>query len=377
LFVKEYLLKIVLLPGDGIGKDVTCEVSKLLEVLDKKCSLSLEVKSFDCGGEYYLKHGIEWPDGTFETCRDWSDAIFLGAVGWPGAVLEDGDPAGKNVLFGLRLGLDLYANIRPVKLLEGVTHRVHSRRVNVWQPDEVDLVIFRENTEGLYCPAHGYLERRGVKEVAIDNRIITRKGCLRIIRKAFIHAVERAERSGKTPHVTCVDKSNVLDGCRLFRSIFKEVALEYPLVETDFRYIDAFCQALLWEPGSFDVCVLANLFGDIASDVAAVPGGGLGMAPSGECGDDWALFEPVHGSAPPLAGTGKANPLGAIRSALMMLYWCGTQKEGCSAAIGAGDYLSLAIDTLIAEKKVLPEELGGSSSTSEIGDELVRIISSL
>ena len=224
---------------------------KILKALDRRCSLELELKSFACGGQYYLEHGVEWPSEAFSTCKEWSDAIFLGAVGWPGATLDDGDPAGKNVLFGLRLGLDLYANIRPVNLIKGVTHRVHDRRLNVWKPEEVDMVIFRENTEGLYCPAHGYLERRGIKEVAIDTRIITRKGCERIIRRAFEAACQRAEISGKDPHVTCVDKSNVLDGCRLFRAIFREISVEFPQVQTDFRYIDAFCQALLWEPGSF------------------------------------------------------------------------------------------------------------------------------
>jgi len=370
-------LKIVLLPGDGIGKDVTVEVSKILDALDEKYSLSLETRSFDCGGEYYLKNGIEWEDEAFESCKNWSDAIFLGAVGFPGAVLPDGDPAGKNVLFGLRLGLDLYANIRPVSLMEGISHRVHQRRVEVWQPEEVDLVIYRENTEGLYCPAHGFLTRKDVSEVAVDSRIITRKGCERIIRRAFEAAVKRAESSGKTPHVTCVDKSNVLDGCRLFRSIFKEIADEFSFVETDFRFIDAFCQALLWEPGSFDVAVMPNLFGDIASDVSAVLGGGLAMASSAEIGDEWALFEPVHGSAPPLAGTGKANPLGAIFSAQMMLSWCGENKDGCKEATKASAALLQAIDILVEEKNVLPEDLGGTASTSEIGNELVRIISSL
>ena len=393
-------MKVVFLPGDGVGRDVTAQARKLLEKLAQQFEFPLEVKEFECGGKYYLDCGKEWPDEAFSVCRDWADAIFLGAVGWPKAKLPSGDPAGKNVLFGLRLGLDLYANIRPAKLLPGVGHRVHSRRLQIWEPGEVDLVIFRENTEGLYADTHGLLSRGGLGEVAVDSRVITRRGSERIIRAAFQEAEARyqervthaqegaahsqegaahsqegaAQSSVKKAHVTCVDKSNVLDGCRLFRSIFREIAKEFPDVETDERYIDAFCQALLWEPKSFDVAVMPNLFGDIASDVAAVLGGGLGMAPSYQRSDTHALFEPVHGSAPPLAGTGRANPLAAILSLELMLQWLGRgQLEGAENARRAAKSLSRAILQLLEEAVTLPEELGGKAACEQVGDEIARL----
>ncbi len=368
-------MKIVFLPGDGVGRDVTTEAEKMLHKLAEVFEFTVETKTFPCGGQYFLETGKEWPEEAFDTCRDWADAIFLGAVGWPGAKLNSGDPAGKNVLFGLRLGLDLYANIRPARLLPGVGHRVHKRRLQIWQPEEVDLVIFRENTEGLYAPTHGLLSRGGVGEVAVDSRVITRKGSERIIRAAFAEAVKRAEGTGRDPHVTCVDKSNVLDGCRLFRSIFHEVAADFPDVKLDERYIDAFCQAILWEPASFDVVVTPNLFGDIASDVGAVLGGGLGMAPSYQRSDVHALFEPVHGSAPPLAGTGRANPLAAILSLQLMLQWLG-QKEADFAgkAQNAAESLENAVLELLSAGKVLPEELGGESTCGQIGEELARLL---
>ena len=376
-------MKIVFLPGDGVGRDVTAQARRLLEKLAEQFSFPLEVKQYECGGQYYLEHGVEWPEEAFATCRDWADAIFLGAVGWPKATLPSGDPAGKNVLFGLRLGLDLYANIRPAKLLPGVGHRVHSRRLQIWQPDEVDLVIFRENTEGLYADTHGLLSRAGQGEVAVDSRVITRRGCERIIRAAFLEAEKRAKaRQSKAAqaqgqaHVTCVDKSNVLDGCRLFRSIFKEIAQEFPNVETDFRYIDAFCQALLWEPKSFDVAVMPNLFGDIASDVGAVLGGGLGMAPSYQRSDDHALFEPVHGSAPPLAGTGRANPLAAILSLELMLQWLATRSiDEAEGAEKAAQAISKAVAELLRQGDTLPEELGGRATCEQIGDKVAQLCS--
>ena len=383
-------MKIVFLPGDGVGRDVTAQARKLLEKLAEQFSFPLEVNQFECGGQYYLEHGVEWPEEAFATCRDWADAIFLGAVGWPKATLPTGDPAGKNVLFGLRLGLDLYANIRPAKLLRGVGHRVHERRLQIWQPDEVDLVIFRENTEGLYADTHGLLSRKGQGEVAVDSRVITRRGSERIIRAAFLEADKRAKArqnqgaqgdghthgQRKRAHVTCVDKSNVLDGCRLFRTIFKEIAQEFPNTETDFRFIDAFCQALLWEPKSFDVAVMPNLFGDIASDVGAVLGGGLGMAPSYQRSDDHALFEPVHGSAPPLAGTGRANPLAAILSLELMLQWLATRPiKEAEAAEKAAQAISKAVSELLRQGDTLPEELGGTATCEQIGDKVAQLCS--
>jgi len=364
-------MKIVWLPGDGIGRDVSTEARRVLDTVDETFGLELCFEEYPCGGQHYLETGNEWPEGTFERCRDWADATFLGAIGWPGAQLETGEPAGKAVVFGLRFGLDLYANIRPVCCYPGTTHRVHERRCVVWEPDDVDLVVVRENTEGLYAPIRGTLSRGQVETLAIDNRVITRVGSERIIEAAFALARQRASTRTRAPRVTCVDKSNVLDGCRLFRSVFTEVAKRYSDIETDYRYIDAFCQAVLWEPRSFGVIVTTNMFGDIASDVTAVLGGGLGCAPSAELGQRHGLFEPVHGSAPALAGTGTANPLAAVLSAAMMLEWYGRSDERFQTAVRS---IRNAVEDLLAKGKTLPEDLGGSSSCGAVGEALCERI---
>src|SRR3990172_10202946 len=286
--------KLVLLPGDGTGPEVLREAMKVLDAVEETFGVAFDKVPYPVGGEHYLRTGKEWPDGAFETCKA-ADAILLGAVGHPDAVLPNGELAGIGVLFGLRFGLDLYANVRPTKLYAHIPHKVHDGFKQVWDAGKVDFVIVRENTEGLYTPTRGFLTRGGVDELAVDSRVITRKGAQRVARFAFELAKTREGAPADGTHrVTCVDKSNVTAGCKLFRRIYDEVAPPYPGVERDYAYIDAFCQWIIRAPEFYDVAVTSNMFGDIATDLAAVLQGGMGMAAGGNIGDAHAMFEPIH-----------------------------------------------------------------------------------
>jgi 3-isopropylmalate dehydrogenase len=360
-------LKVYLLPGDGVGPEVVREGVKVLKAAEGAFGLSFEF--IDCAGGalYYKEHGKDWPDGTFERLRDDSDAILLGAVGWPGIVKPDGGLAGGSLVLGVRFGLDLYANVRPTKLYQGVRHKIHDGFKQVWEPGKVDFVIVRENTEDLYSNTHGHLTRGGVTEVATDVRLITRKGSERVIRFAFELARKRAGAVSDGKHrLTCVDKSNVMRGCQLFRQVFDEVAHAYPMVERDYAYIDAFQQWLIRQPEFYDVAVTSNMMGDIATDLAAVLQGGMGMASSGNIGERHAMFEPIHGSAPKHAGQDKVNPMATALAAVQMLDYLG-DKEGQKACHEAARAVDAAVAQVLAEGKTLTYDLGGAAKCSEVG----------
>jgi 3-isopropylmalate dehydrogenase len=328
--------------------------------------MNLDLTTYPVGGQYYLEKGIEWPDGCFEECKA-ADAILLGALGWPTALLPNGELAGLGVIFALRFGLDLYANVRPTKLYPNVRHKVHRNFKQVWEVGQVDFVIVRENTEGLYSPVHGYLARGGTQEMAIDDRIITRKGCERVIRFAFEMAKRRSGAPVDSKHrVTCVDKSNVTLGCKLFRRIYDEIATGYPTVEKDYALIDAFMQWLVRSPEFYDVCVTTNMFGDIATDLASVLQGGMGMAAAGNIGDQHAMFEPIHGSAPRHAGKDVANPIATILAIHMMLEWLG-KRRGDKTALEASQVVEHAVQSVLREGRTLTYDLGGTASCSEVG----------
>ncbi len=340
---------------------------EVLEAAQEAYDVHLETERFACGAQHYKDHGSEWAEGAFEATKA-QDAILLGAIGWPGVNLPSGDIAGAGVVFGLRFGLDLYANVRPAKLFDGVPHKIHGDFQQVWRPDLVDMVILRENTEGLYTPARGTLERGGHAEVAIDNNVITRKGAERLIRKGFELAQRRDGAPGDgTTRVTCVDKANVLEGSRLFRGTFEEVAMGFADVETDTAYVDAFCQWLVRSPEYYDVCVTTNMLGDIVTDLAAVLQGGMGMAPSGNIGDEHAMFEPVHGSSPKHAGKDKVNPMAAILAGGMMLDWLGEQ-HGDERCLEAGQAIEDAVAAVLADGKPLTYDLGGQAKLSTVAD---------
>lgn len=365
-------VEVVVLAGDGVGPEVLGAARKVLDVALAREEAEVAWVEFPCGGKHWSETGEEWPAEAFERCRS-ADAVLLGAVGYPGAIKPDGELAGGGVLFGLRLGLDLYANVRPCRLYRGVPHRIHDGFRTVWDPDQVDLVLVRENTEGAYVPIKGTLSRGGADEVAVDSRVITRKGATRVITRAFEIATRR-KASGRGPgRVTCVDKSNVLAGCRLFRACFQEVAADFPDIETRTMYIDAFCHALVRQPEEHDVVVLPNLQGDIATDLAAALQGGMGMAASGNLGDEHGMFEPVHGSAPDLAGTGRANPLAAVLSGSMLLEYVGERRDR-PALRKAAAAVEAAVQALLISGEVMPADLGGQASCAEVTDDLLRLL---
>ncbi len=374
------MAKIVSLPGDGVGKEVVAAALVVLEAAQEKHGFDLDIQHVDCGAQYYSRTGSEWQEGGLAACKE-ADAVLLGAVGWPGVSLSDGNIAGWNVIFGLRLGLDLYANVRPCKLFPGVPHKISEKFTQVWAPENVDMVIYRENTEGSYTPTRGMLSRAGLDEVAIDTRVITRKGATRIAEKAFEMAEARAalrKKGGaeapqpRESKVTCIDKSNVRAGCRLFRACYDEVGAKHPKVARDYAYVDAFTQSLVRNPEWYDVCVAPNMLGDIVTDLAAVLQGGMGMAASGNIGDKHAMFEPVHGSAPKHAGKDVINPYAAILTAGMMLEHVGGKRKDKRIAAG-GRAIEAAVKACVA-KQVFTYDLGGKAKCSEVGQAVAKAV---
>ena len=366
--------KVYLLPGDGVGPEVVREGVKIIKAAEGAFGLSFEFIEVPGGALYYKEHGKDWPDGSMERLRDDSDAILLGAVGWPGISKPDGALAGGSLVLGVRFGLDLYANVRPTKLYPGVQHKIHDGFKQVWEPGKVDFVIVRENTEDLYSNTHGHLTRGGVTEVATDVRIITRKGCERVIRFAFEIAKKRkgAISDGKR-RVTCVDKSNVMRGCQLFRQVYDEVAAGYGGIERDYAYIDAFQQWLIRQPEFYDVAVTSNMMGDIATDLAAVLQGGMGMASSGNIGDRHAMFEPIHGSAPKHAGQDKVNPMATALAVVQMFDYLADKKGGKNYREAAAA-VEGAVATVLKEGRVLTYDLGGTAKCSEVGTQIAAVV---
>ena len=325
---------LVTLGGDGTGPEVMAEGMRVLHAVSEPLGITWDIDDIPCGGQYYLEHGDhDWPEGSQERCAK-ADLVLLGAVGWPdpngsGPVLmKNGHMAGHSPVIGNRLNLNLYANVRPVKLYEGVQHRVHGAHKQVWEAGRVDMVFLRENTEGLYAPTGGKLTPGGKTDVAIDTRVITRRASEQIIRHAFELCRRRgkgAPKDGKM-RVTAIVKDNVLHGCQFFRDVFFEIGEEYPDIEKDTAIVDAFTQWLIGQPEYYDVCVTTNMFGDIVTDLASVLQGGMGMAVGCNLGDDHAMFEPIHGSAPPLVGKDQANPMAMLLAAGEMLGWLGRRK---------------------------------------------------
>ncbi len=376
---------LVLLPGDGIGAEVMGDARALVELVAQSTGVNFHLDEIPCGGRYFLEHGTrDWPEGAEERCRN-ADAILLGAVGWNGA---DGQPvtmtdaqggskmAGWSPVIGNRMKLDLYANIRPVKCLPGTRHGLSGRFRPVWTPETVDMVMIRENTEGLYS---GIGERTA--ERATDTRVITRHASERVIKTAFEVSRQRgkgAPLDGKK-RVTCIVKHNVLQGCRLFLDVFREVAKAYPDVEPDVAIVDSFAMFVLTQPEKYDVCVTTNMFGDILTDLASVLQGGMGMAVGCNVGDQHAMFEPIHGSAPPLAGKDRANPMAMMLATGEACAWLG-RRFGDDRLLRAHDAIDAAVASLIERGEPLTTDLGGSASRSTVAqavrDEVSRRLAS-
>lgn len=367
---------IAVLPGDGTGPELIREGIKVLEsVQELTPGLNLSFAKYEAGADLYKRTGVACPRDVFNACRD-ADAIYKGPVGLEDVRYPDGTELNVDIL--LRFGLDLYANIRPVKLFPGVSSILKDKKAG-----SIDYVVVRENTEGLYASwagnvaetanahANGIILR---DELAIDSLVITHKGTERIVRYACELARKRngAPIDGKK-RVTCVDKSNVLKSYAFFRKIFDEVASEYPDINRDYAYIDAMTQWMVRRPESFDVIVVENMFGDIITDLGSATVGSIGLGPSANIGNDNAMFEPIHGSAPKYAGKNVVNPIGQILAGKMMLEWLG-EKHDDDKARSAAQKIESAVASVVAEGKTVTNDIGGKSKTSEVGDAIAKKI---
>jgi isocitrate/isopropylmalate dehydrogenase len=372
--MKDAGYEIALFPGDGTGPEVLREGRKVLEALADGDAAPWHLTEYPGGGQYYLKTGREW-EPEAEAASRTADAILLGAVGWPGASLPNGDLAGRALVLGLREGLDLFANVRPCRLYPGVRHRISGEYREVWLPKFVDMVIVRENTEDLYTPARGRLRRGGETEVTVDTRIITRKGSERVIRYAFelARARPRGAPGDGVKRVTCIDKSNVMEGCRFFRETFDRVAKEYPEIERDYAYVDAFTQWLVRNPERYNVAVTTNMMGDIVTDLASVLQGGMGFASGGNIGTDHGMFEPVHGSAPKYAGKNQVNPFATFFAVEQLLRWLG-QRHHDPRLVRQADRLERTLAQALADGGSGTYDQGGTATTSEAGDRVAAAL---
>ncbi len=375
--------KIQVLPGDGIGPEVIREAVKILETVSKGISsFNLSFHEFPCGGKYYLETGVEWPGEAEVFSKQEADAILLGAVGWektPGEPVrrEDGQLAGASVVLGQRRELELYANVRPVNLYPGVPTPLAGK-----QPKDIDFVIIRENTEGLYSGIGKHYGENEREELAIDMRPISRLGSERVIQYAMRLALKRKYGAplDEKKRVTCVDKSNVLIGDQLFRRVFEEMTKEFPKIAPDYAYIDAWTMWCLRRPEFYNVVVTPNMYGDIISDLGAGIQGGMGVAAGGNIGDTHAMFEPIHGSAPRHTGKRRANPIAAILAGKMMLEWLGEQHQN-QAASKAAALIEKAVIQVLSEGQVRTYDLClGSyanvrpSTTKRVGTTIRKII---
>lgn len=347
-------LRIVVVHGDGIGPDVCGAALEVLAATPGVAS-RLAFEEHPGGANHYRASGAVLPEATFTACRD-ADAILHGAAGLPDVLYPDGTEAGTDFGLQLRFRLDLYANIRPIRLLPGVESPLRRKGTG-----DIDYVIVRENTEGLYAARNSGVVLR--EEVASDALVLTRKGIERVCVAAFELARKRkgAPKDGKR-RVTCCDKANVLRSYAFFRRVFDQVADRYPDVERDYSLADAMTIHLIERPEHYDVIVMENMFGDIMSDLAATTAGGMGMSPSAELSESRGLFQAAHGSAPSLAGRDLANPYGTILSSAMMLRWLGERHGDDTLARGAAS-IERAVDAALATPAGRTRDLGGHAST--------------
>ncbi len=346
---------IAVIPGDGTGPEVIAEGLKVLDAVSGKYGFQLSFHRYDLGGELYKKTGKALPDEVFESIKR-CQAIYLGAIGHPDVlpgVLE------KGILLRLRFELDQYVNLRPVKLYPGVEIPLKDKG-----PEDIDFVVVRENTEGLYAGAGGYLRRGTPHEVAIQESINTRMGVERCIRYAF----DLCRRRNQAKKLTLCGKTNVLTyAFDLWERTFKEVAQAYPDIETDYAHVDALCMWMIKNPERFDVIVTDNMFGDIITDLGAILQGGMGMAAGANINPEGiSMFEPIGGSAPKYAGQNIVNPIASILAVQLMLDTLGETD--------AAEMIEKAVIKVLAQdlKGVAAGQMG--YSTSQVGDLIVESI---
>jgi 3-isopropylmalate dehydrogenase len=344
-------MRIAVIPGDGIGQEVTAEAVKVLRAVGERFGRAFTLETLPWSAGHYLATGETIPADGYDLLRQF-DAVFVGALGDPR--VPDNRHA-RDILLGTRFELDLYVNYRPVRLLHERLCPLKGRT-----PADVDFVVFRENTEGLYVSVGGRFKAGTEDEIAIQEELNTWKGVHRIVR----HAFEFAKAHGLTK-VCMADKSNAMQqGHALWQRVFKEVAAQYPGIEATHYYIDALAMYMVLDPGQFEVIVTNNLFGDIITDLGATFQGGLGMAASGNLHPGrTSLFEPVHGSAPKFAGKNIANPIGAIASAALLLETLGLAHE--AAAVDAAILAAVEAGEVTAD-------IGGRLGTTQAGDYIVE-----
>jgi 3-isopropylmalate dehydrogenase len=342
--------RIAVLPGDGIGREVIPEAVKVMAA----SGAAIETTEFDWGAARYLADGVTVPPDGFAMLAREFDAILVGAFGDPRV---PSNIHAKEILLGMRFKMDLYANVRPVRLLDAGLCPLKGV-----EPKDVDFVVIRENTEGVYVDAGGVFKQGTEDEVAVQEDINTRKGVERVIRFAFDYCEKHPKvDGGPRGRVLMSDKSNAMTHAGgLWQRVFREVSREFPQIKAEHMYVDALCMQLVRDPRQFDVIVTNNMFGDIVTDLAAGLQGGMGMAASGNLHPgETSMFEPVHGSAPAIAGKNVANPMGAILTVAMML-----GQLGLSAEAGR---IEGAVLEAVRQKKTT-QDVGGVLGTREVGE---------
>jgi 3-isopropylmalate dehydrogenase len=342
--------RIAVIPGDGIGQEVIPQALKVI----RASGANVELSEFDWGADRYLRDGMTVPpDGFAMLGRDF-DAILAGAFGDPRVKTNI---HAKEILLGMRFQMDLYANVRPVQLLDAALCPLKGI-----EPKDIDFVVIRENTEGVYTDAGGVFKKNTPDEIALQEDINTRKGVERIIRYAFEYCERNPKLDGSPrSRVLMCDKSNAMTHAGgLWQRVFKEVSAEHPQITAQHMYVDALCMQMVRDPRPFDVIVTNNMFGDIITDLAAGLQGGLGMAASGNIHPGkTSMFEPVHGSAPPIAGKNVANPFGAILTAAMMLAHLALTREA--------QKIEAAVFEAVRQKKTT-QDIGGTLGTRQVGE---------
>ncbi len=349
--MKKY--RIAVFPGDGIGPEVVREGERVLKVISEKQGFTYDWVTYPFGTEHFLATGETMPDSVFQELEE-MDAIYLGAIGDPRVetgLLE------MAIVGGIRFKLDLYVNLRPIKL-----YAEHLCPIKGKGPKDVDFIVVRENTEDLYAGIGGFLKKGTQDEVAIQEMIFTRKGVERVIRYAFDLARKRRK------HLTLVDKANAVAAMEIWSRVFLEVGEEYPDVEQDHAYVDAAAMWMIKNPERFDVIVVNNMFGDILTDLGAALQGGMGIAASGNIHPGKvSMFEPIHGSAPKYAGKNLASPLGAVSSVMLMLEYLKEEKGACS--------IEKAMKNLLLRKAIPSLSTDSGLKTHEIGDLFLKELS--
>ena len=354
--------QIVTIDGDGIGPEV-CQST--VTVLREACGAGvLDFIDMPGGAGHYQRTGQVLPDETYQACRS-GHAILHGAAGLPGVTYADGTEVGNDLHLQLRFKLDLFANVRPIRLYRGVKCPLVG-----FEAGQIDYVVLRENTEGLYASRGAGVNLRG--EVVTDTLVMTRRGVERIARFAFELSRRRngAPRDGKR-RVTVCDKANILKSYAFFRAVSTEVAQHYPDVEIDYAYADAITVHMIKKPDHYDVIVAENMFGDIVSDLGAGTVGGLGVAASAELGLQHGLFQGAHGSAPDIAGQDVASPVATILSGALMLRWLGEEHRDPDL-MAAAQRIEGAVEGVLADGEAVPHDQGGSTRCSEFTTAVCR-----